>query len=81
MAYRAANRTSAVPRVSTRENKKLTPSRRRKVDIAYTVRSGEEGDEECLLPNAVPEIRCWMVEEIPGKSSQLLNNTTKHPPR
>ena len=53
----------------------------RKADTACTVRSGERGDEECLLPDAVSEIRCRRAEEIPGKRNQPINNKTKHPPR
>ena len=65
MAYRAANQTGAVRRESTSEKKDdpVWPEKSRY--CMYTVRSGEGGDEEWLLPDAVSERRCRRAEEIP----------------
>ena len=47
-------------------------SRLRKADNVCTIRSGEEGGEECLLPDAESEMICRRAEEIRGKNNQLL---------
>ena len=66
MAYRAENQTAGAVRRESTSKKKLTLSRLRKADTACTVRIGDGGGEECLLPDAVSEIRCRRAEEIPG---------------
>ena len=76
MAYRAADQTGrcCTTRVDACK-KKMTPSRLRKTDAACTVRSsGEWGGEECLITDAVSEIRCRRADGMPGtrKSNQLI---------